>query len=475
MSTTAARSESWLEQVFGSFMSTRLDMRLLGSANTFHPDTATLVAMATYVHEHMHYFQTLFTGYGQIQWSGHRQASGFIVRKWKELASAGLGHRVPLAAYADDPRAAGPAEWLHLTAREQSLLSAARFYMPVPNWTFGELGVKLIKEEWPINPVVTIDGHKVCLQGKDVLEGHAHFVERTFIEGFVRPPLSAWARVGLSGQYTRAFDYFVERCGPSRHHEFPVVCDLALQTSWDPVIPKTEGDWRRSSPSWRFVEITNLLSTDHGLAFGQPTEWPTTYAAVARKIFEKLGYLQLEDVIAERLGAFDRVPELMQVEEVLKAAMQFRAERPWIAANPAAHMPWLEELLARFKAPFVVIEGGIGHFGHTPISGSELLFEMHYQALAAQLLGDVPSDASGNGELRCAFGQFRIPKGCPYQQSHGCSGQLNPAKGPPVPTQVEADENITGCSFAVFLDVVTHGLRTIEVRPNARFGRRVTI
>lgn len=472
---TTPQSESWLEQVFGSFMSTRLDMRLLGRADTFHPDTATLTAMATYVHEHMHYFQTLFSGYGQIQWSSHRQASGFLVRKWNELASAGFGHRVPLAAYADDPRAAGPAEWLHLTALEQSLLSVARFYMPIPNWCFKELGVKLIREDWPINPVVSVGGQQVCLQGKDVLEGHAHFVERTFIERFLRPPVSAWARVGLSEQYTRAFDYYIERCGTERHDEFPLVCDLALQTSWDPVVPRSEDDWRRSSPSWRFVQITDLLATDPSLFFGQPAEWPTTYGPVARTIFERLGYRQLDDVIRERLAAFDRVPELMQVEQVLKTAMEFRAERPWMFANPAAHMPWLEELFAKFKAPFVVIDGGLGHFGHTPISGSELLFEMHYQALAAQLLGNVPFDAAGSGELRCAFGQFGIPRGCPYQQSHGCIGRLNPANGSPVPTRVEADGSVTGCTFAVFLDVVARDLRAIQVRPNARFGSRAAL
>ena len=472
MSTTTSHTEPWLEQVFGSFMAARLDMRLFGDANTFHPDTATLPALATYVHEHMHYFQTLFTGYGHIQWSSHRQSSGFLVRKWGELATMGFGYRVPLAAYSDDPRAAGFAEWLQLTSREQALLSAARFYMPVPNWSFKELGIRLIKEDWSINPVVSVGGQHVCLQGKDVLEGHAHFVERTYVERFLRPPASAWARIGLPDQYTRALDYFFERCGAVRHDEFPAVCDLALQTSWDPVIPRSEDDWRRSSPSWRFVQITDLLAANPWLSFGQPSEWPRTYAAVALKLFEPLGYRQLDDVIKERLAAFDRVPELMQVEQVLKSALEFRAERPWIVANPAAHLPWLEELFAKFRAPFVVIEGGIGNFGHTSVSGSELLFEMHYQALATQLLGNISSDAAGNGELRCAFGQFNIPRGCPYQDSHGCTGRLIPGNGAPVPTRIEANQDVTGCTFAVFLDLTSHDLRSIQVMPNARFPSR---
>lgn len=472
MSTTAPPTEVWLQQVFGSFMASRLDMRLFGDPNTFHPDTATLGALGTYVHEHMHYFQTIFTGYGHIQWSGHRQSSGFLVRKWKDLSSKGFGYRVPLAAYADDPLAAGVAEWLQLTSQEQALLSAARFYMPVPNWSFKELGLRLIKDDWSINPEVGVGDKRVCLQGKDVLEGQAHFVERTYVEKFIDPPEIAWVRTGLPDQYTLALDYFIERCGAARRHEFPVVCDLSLQTSWDPVVPKTEDEWRKSSPSWRFVQISDLLAANPEMSFGLPSEWPDNYALVTRKIFEILGYLQLDEVIQERLRAFDRVPQLMQVEHVLKSALKFRAERPWVVANPAVHMPWLEELLAKFRAPLVVIEGGIGNFGHTQVSGSELLFEMHYQALAAQLLGSVASDDAGNGVLQCGFGQFKIPRGCPYQASHGCTGRLLPAHGAPVPTRIEANQEVNGCTFAVFLDLASRDLRSIQVQPSARFPTR---
>ncbi len=472
MNTTAAQVEPWLEQLFGSFMSLRLEMRLSGDVNSFHPDTATLGAIGTYVHEHMHYFQTLSTGYGHIQWSSHRQASGFTLRKWKELASMGFGYRVPLAAYADDPGAIGFAEWLQLSASEQALLSAARFYMPIPNWTFRELGIRLIKEDWAINPVVSSGGRKICLQGKDIIEGHAHFVERTFTEKYLRPPLNAWARLGLPEQYTRAYDYYIERCGDERHDEFPVVCDLALQTSWEPVLPKSEDDWRRSSPSWRFMQITELMAAKPDISFGQPAHWPNNFATVAHQIFEELGYLQLDEVIQERLAAFNRTPKLMQVEEVLKTGIEFRAERPWIFANPAAYTPWIEELLAKFKAPFVVIEGGLGNFGQAPISGSELLFEMHYQALVAQLIGRVSSDAAGNGELRCAFDLFSIPRGCPYQESHTCNGRLNPAIGAPVPTRIEDDQTITGCTFAILLSLVSQDIGAIQVRPDARFPSR---
>lgn len=219
----------------------------------------------------MHYFQTLFTGFGHILWSSHRQSTGYSVRIWTELAEKGLGYRLPLAAYSDDPGGGPIALTADLTAREVARLSAARFNLPIPNWTFRDLKTRLLKTDWAINPVVELAGETVCLQGKDILEGQAHFVERTLVESLTSNSEASWDRTGVSPQYTRAFDYFVERCGRDRSAEFPVVCDLAQQTSWAPLVPNTEDEWRRSSPSWRFVQITDLLAADDSLSFGGPT------------------------------------------------------------------------------------------------------------------------------------------------------------------------------------------------------------
>ncbi len=191
-------NQPWLEQVYGSFNASRLDMRLFGRhPEEFHPDSTTVGAMATYVHEHMHYFQTLFTGFGHIFWSSHRQSTGYSVRIWTELAGKGLGYRLPLAAYSDDPVGGPIALTTDLSAREMARLSAARFNLPIPNWTFKELKTRLLKTDWVINPVVELAGEKVCLQGKDILEGQAHFVERTLVESLTSNSEVSWDRTGV--------------------------------------------------------------------------------------------------------------------------------------------------------------------------------------------------------------------------------------------------------------------------------------
>lgn len=463
-------NQPWLDQVYGSFNASRLEMRLFGRRpEEFHPDSATVGAMATYVHEHMHYFQTLFTGFGHILWSSHRQSTGYSVRTWKELARRGLGYRLPLAAYSDDP-AGGPVAWIaDLTARDVSRLSAARFNLPVPNWTFRELKTRLITADWVINPVVELAGEKVCLQGKDILEGQAHFVERTLVESLTSIGKDAWDRTGLPAQYTRAFDYFVERCGSARSAEFPIVCDLAQQTSWASPVPKTEDEWRRSSPSWRFVEITDLLATDDSLSFGSPADWPNRFADHAADLFARLGYLAPEKIIDERLEALARLHDLLEIEQVMKAAMEFRSAKPWMIANPAADRIWLQELLEKFRAPVVVIDGAFGKFGDVPIKGDQVIFELHYQALANQLLGPLKTDGDGHGILQCGFGQFKVENGCPYQTSHSCSTHILPSSEPPVPTALGDNDEINGCSFAFTLQSITGSLKAIQLVPAARF------
>jgi hypothetical protein len=463
-------SQPWLEQVFGSFNASRLDMRLFGRRpEEFQPDSATVGAMATYVHEHVHYFQTLFTGFGQILWSSHRQSTGFSVRTWRELARKGLGYRLPLAAYSDDPEGGPIALIADVTARDVARLSAARMYLPIPNWTFRELKTRLVKTDWAINPVVELAGELVCLQGKDILEGQAHFVERTLVESLTSSSEASWDRTGVPPQYTRAFDYFVERCGRARSSEFPVACDLAQQTSWASPVPRTESEWRRSSPAWRFVQITDLLAADESHSFGKPADWPSRFSTNAGAIFETLGYLAPEKVIEERLEAFTRVRELLEVEEVMKAAMEFRSERPWLLANPAADMLWLQELLEKFRAPVVVIDGAFGKFGGANTKGDQVIFELHYQALANHLLGPISTDDDGNGTMQCGFGQFKVERGCPYQTTHNCSTRFRPSDGPPVPTTLKDTDEVKGCSFAFALHSITGDMNTIRLLPDARF------
>lgn len=64
--------ESFLNATLGAFFTPRMEMRLFDRAEKFTEKAATIENLLTYFHEHVHYFQTLFTGYGHIQWSSYR-------------------------------------------------------------------------------------------------------------------------------------------------------------------------------------------------------------------------------------------------------------------------------------------------------------------------------------------------------------------------------------------------------------------
>ena len=179
--------------------------------------------------------------------------------------------------------------------------------------------------------------------------------------------------------------------------------------------------------------------------------------------------MPLNEVIEQRLEVFARAPGLLEVERVMKSAMEFRAVSPWMVANPAANMDWLQYLLKKFQAPTVVIDGALGHIGDGSIAGSEIVFELHYQAIASQLLGPVLTGEDGAGRLQCGFGCYKIARGCPYQESHNCSTTFSPAEGPPVPTGIDGNDVVFGCTFAFGLEKMTGDLQAIKLLPTARF------
>lgn len=459
-----------LDATFGSFMSSRLDMRLAGTWMDFDRDTAKAGALATYVHEHMHFFQTIFTGYGQVQWSSHRQMTGFLVSNWHKLVPQMEGDiKLPLAVCAASPQLGATARWLYETSMEQIRLGQARFSMRYATLTLKELGSVILAHDWVANPVVEIDGKQRAFQTKDILEGHAHFVERTFLEHVAEiDHETAWSREGLPEQYTAAYDWFVQECGVARRDEFPAVCDLALQIMWKPVIPTNEKEWRSSNPSWRFLTLARALAANPGLSLGPAERWHETYGGFCSQLLEICQFHQLTEVFESRLAELARPRELTGIQKLMKEAIEFRLSKPWIAINPAADVELLHMLFDKFKAPFVVVGDAMGTFGQ-PAHGGEVVFELQFQALAAQILGDFSVEARQTQTLECAFGKYRIARGCEFQSSHGCPGRFPPQNGVPHPKTKSSEDILGGCSFDWLLSTMGIESENITIDFDAKF------
>jgi hypothetical protein len=443
-----------LSAILGSFTPHRMHMRLSGARRDYDADKASLQHIATSVHEHMHFFQTTMTGYGHIAWESHRQLTSFMIHDWLRMPAASDGkRRLPLAHAAKlSRRHLAGAFIVHSTALESLNLGRPRFWLSQPGVTLAALSLTLTPHPWPANPTITVNGEEHVLQGKEIIEGHAQYVESTFLETKANMSREkAWDRGSLPKQYYVALDWFTSKCGEGARSDFPFLCDLSLQTSWNPVVPKTEQQWRASNPAWRFLLLTDAYCRTRR-TFGGPSEWPAQYQEISGILLDAAGLAPLNQVLRERLEASAQKEHLLHFEALMRRALEFRLERPWCGGNPILDSDLWQLMMQTFPAPVVEIEGRLvgGGLGE-PYANSESVFELHYQAFAAQLFGDFSKAAVQEKSIECAFARFDIPQGCEFQRTHYCTGRYQPAAGPPHPLTVRENGDADGCSFELLL------------------------
>lgn len=446
-----------LDAIMGSFLPHRLHMRLSGRGEDYTPDNASNQEIATWVHENTHFFQTIFTGYGQIAWDTHRQMTSFLIHEWVKGHKNNINNefRIPLGHFAKFSKEhLLHALQIYNTAKDMIMLGKARFLLESPGGKISDLNLLLLKEEWPVNPTIEIAGKQHFLQGKEIIEGQAQFAETTFLEKQCDISREkAWSRDSLPTQYLVALDWFLEQCGEEYYHHFPFICDLALQTSWENPVPKTEQEWQETSPSWRFVRLTKTLRNIKSSYLGQPSDWPKTYESYASVILNQCGYKNLEIVFEERIAALNRKEILLNFEKLMKNAIIFRQKKPWCAGNPIEHMKLWEKMKETFPAPIIEINGkltgeGLGHEN----KNIEIAAELHLQALAAQIFGDFSKYAICEKSIECGFSKYDISQGCEYQRTDFCKGRYQPIEGPPHKVSVSSEQTLKGCTFEFMLN-----------------------
>ncbi len=452
-----------LEALLGSFTPTRLDMRLYGPVEQFGTTDVTVGSLATIVHETFHFYQTIFSGYGHISWDSNRQITSYVSNTWRKLPQSSNGKKfIPLANYKFTPTIEAESFLLQLSANEQLKINSAKYFRQGGYATLKEMGLKLIKESWQTNPIIEINGQKRYLQGKDIIEGHAHYVERTFLEKIIKlEPTVAWDRTDVPLQYLVAYDWFLSKCGENKISAFPIICDLAIQTSWGPVIPKTEDDWRSTSPAWRFVELTSQVVKlkDTDLLFSDKLQ--KNYKTACNAILRSCNFLDLDSICDERLKSLKRKPKQLDLEKLMYEAMLFKKRNPWCLVNPAASEGTWAKLHKKFKAPMIILENGIGRFGKSKVSGSELVMELQFQAFAAQILGDFSKQTKTDNMIECAFAKYKISNGCLHQTTNSCSGRYDLKEGAPHPY---------GCSLEGLFNTMGFKSEDIELDVNAKFN-----
>jgi len=466
--------ESFLNATLGTFFTPRMEMRLFDRAEKFTEKAATSENLLTYFHEHVHYFQTLFTGYGHIQWSSYRQASGFIRRKWEEMWPVMGGPRIPLANCNTTLNVHHYAHYLYRVFTEQSKMSQARFITIPGAKTIDALKLTLSTQSWTINPEITTAQGLRELCTKDILEGHAFFLERSFGDQILRMPQEvAWDRSGIPDVYTKAYDWFVQRCGESARELFPILCDLSLQVSWEPVVPTTEEEWRASNPSWRFCLLTDALTAAPEIIIDMEGRWQERYVEFCDQLLEMCQFRGLEQILSERLQALvslEQHPGISPVQRIMKKALELRIEQPWVSVYPTGNQLEIMRLFEEFRIPAVLVEGC--YQTQSSLNDdilTELIAELHFQAFNEQLLGNPSASARDTNSIECGFSKFGVLNGCPFQVSGECIGRFDPREGLPVPLSHDSAGNIDGCTFGTLFQSSGIRVEDLQVDYGARF------
>lgn len=452
--------EHLLDAVHGTFVPSRLLLRLPEIVQTYGFDggTADAEAQATLVHEQFHFFQTIFTGYGQIAWLTHRQITAFVLGEWEELTSTHSTKRLPLAHLASrDARTRRAVQGIERLLDELFAINNGRFRCEGENTRVRDLGCKGLDYPWHVTPRIEVAGRPYLLQGKDILESHAQFTESSYLAKAHGVPFeSGFDHRNVSMTYTAPWDWFNDTCS-GHSNDFPFVCDLALQISWNKLeAPKSEAEWRASHPAWRFVALTRALARLQCWA-GDPVDAATWYDGYATTLLESCNYKPIRGVLEERRAVFAG-KKLSALDSLMCAAIEFRLRKVWCAANPFVDVRLWNEMSSAFRMPVIQAAGELGstHVDEEVIR--DVFYELQYQALALQVAGDLSPQQRIDRHLECAFAKFRIEKGCEFQRNGSCSGRFLPSSGLPHPAKA-------GCSFGVLLEqMMKLDVRKLELK-----------
>ncbi len=466
--------DSMLHATLGSFFSPRLEMRLYDRAEKFTGGSATNGNLLTYFHEHVHLFQALFTGYGHIQWSSSRQATGYAESKWRELWPAMNGPRLPLSNCNSNIKVSFDAWFIYQVFIEQNKIAQARYLVHPTTNSISSLNLSTIKFNWEISPIIQTPSGNKALCTKDILEGHAHFLECSYAVAVLSfPKIEADSREGLSETYTVAFDWFIKECGAERRHIFPVICDLALQTSWYPVVPRNEHEWQSTNPSWRFYLLTKAFTSRPDLSLGKHDTWQDQYLDFCNSLTDKCSFKRLEIILSERLDSLlllEKKLGLSPLQRTMKTAMKYRLDTPWLTVDPTENNRELDLLFNEFRIPAVIVESR--YQAQSPLEediSTELIGELHFQAFVDQLLGNTSRIIKESNELECGFSRYEIFNGCPFQVSGDCMGRFNPKDGLPVPLNQDDNGVIQGCTFGAMFSSWGIKVEDLEVDYSTKF------
>lgn len=314
-----------------------------------------------------------------------------------------------------------------------------------------------------IVPKICIGNKQIDLNGIDIIEGFAKFQEAMFANIYFDIPVEDTINPNiLNKEYYIALAYFIQELGIERIMEFPLVCDLALQTthlSW----PKNAIQWKDNHPAWRFLQLVKALQENPEINLKAKGKIEDIVSHNMNRLLQICGFKTLDKIWDDTLIYLNNGEDLLLATE-MKRAIQLKQECPWILAYPFLNEKDYERITDFHPVAYNFMNKTEypDSIYNDELWGMETVFENHLQAFVRQVWGEVSKYSLYSNEIQCGFTYFNL-KGCPYFKQGKCSGSIKCDEGLQVEAILDEKENIAkGCSFGLFLLLSNINLENVD-------------
>ncbi|HEY9187785.1 MAG TPA: hypothetical protein VIR55_07755 [Ignavibacteria bacterium] len=457
------------------------------SDDTINTDTRALDTKNSiiYSHEHFHYLQTSMTGFGQTYWNMVRQGMSCIFTEWLVSTEKYKAKRpLPIGYLATKSNAdLVNAFKLNIYRYTLNILYLQNYKHPSIS-SFRDIIDMPFNNSYSLTPQINHGGKTFDLNGRDIIESHAKYLEAIYANIIHNVPINVTLDINkLPYQYYIPYLWFVNEVGIDKEKEFPIICDLSLQTG-KLKISLDEQDWKAIHPGWRFYNLTQALKIITTPSMSSLEEIKNNYTEYCNVLLKHCKFTSLEETFSEILTFYDNRCENcdgLKQEERMKKAFLYRVKHPWSAANPFIDLDTWVEMKNLFPPPSYIINNSYNvtiiepedipkNPTHADGITLEHVAELHLQALSMQILGVVSKYSLDIDEIQCGFAYFGIKNGCRYQSEGKCSGSLNPKEEYKIGYEL-INENLDfiGCTFAVCLAI--HECSISDIDLNFRFRK----
>lgn len=443
-----------LRAICGQFTPISMGARVFRSINELkEPDNFLIL-----FHERFHYFQMIFTPYGQLKWGINRTNSMDIIELWTNLTDKlRVRKKIPINEYLKDGTEEGLKIAYNIAARDL-------MYGIYTAIEYGQDSFRGSKYFSSINnssgcPVIFLDDSEYKFKVIDILESFAKFEEAMLGELITEKNLDEVIDPErLNPEYYSALYYFIDQVGVERILEFPVVCELALMCAHIPS-PDSVKMFKKYAPNWRFMKIIEVIKDSSSLPDIDYND-DESFWKYCEYVLKRCDYENFFDSW-KSASEYAKSAGLTTAIE-MQRAIEYKKSHPWSLTYPMRNFSeFISEEFNSFQPYFTISEDGV-IYNTQYIKYEEIMLENHLQALAQQICGHKSKYCKDSFRLMCG-NTFMGELTCPHYMNGDCDGYIDAESDLPE-VKLDGKSNILGgCTFEMFLNFCGLSIKDIII------------